>query len=96
MEISHSKQALAKKQLLLKEYPGLKLHFSELQNKIEMNPNDGTKELMVNHGGRSTPVRIMSAETEIFGGAASYSKELAAVYICSDDLAMGRIVQYLF
>ena len=39
MEISHSKLAFSKKQALLKEYPGLKRHFAELENVIkESNP----------------------------------------------------------
>jgi len=51
---------------------------------------------MVNKNGRSILVRVLSAQTEIFSGAISYSKELTAVYICSDDMTLGRIVQFLF
>jgi len=96
MKISHSNMATDKKQALLKEYPGLIRHFKELENAIKENPDAGTKEFMANRGGGSTPVRVLSAQTEIFSGAISYSKELTAIYICSDDMTLGRIVQYIF
>jgi len=96
MRVSHSDPAAAKKQALLDEYPGLSRHFEELENTIRDNPLAGAKELMVNKNGRSIPVRVLSAQTEIFSGAISYSKELTVVYICSDDMTLGRIVQFLF
>ena len=96
MRISHSNLAAARKQALLNEYPGLIRHFEELENAIRENPDAGRKEFMLNRSGGSTPVRVLSAQTEIFSGAISYSKELTVVYICSDDMTLGRIVQYLF
>jgi len=96
MKISHSNLAAARKQALLNEYPGLLRHFEELENTIIENPEAGVRELMANKGGSSTPVRALSAQTEIFSGAISYSKQLTVVYICSDDMSLGRIVQYLF
>jgi hypothetical protein len=96
MRISHSTLAAGRKQALLNEYPGLVRHFEELENTIKENPDSGTKELMPNRSGRSIPVRVLSAQTEIFSGAISYSKELTAIYICSDDMTLGRIIQYLF
>ena len=96
MQISHSNLASNQKEAFLKEFPGLKRHFSELEKEIQTNPKDGTKEIMMSGTGRGTLVRTMSAKTEIFGGVASYSKELVAVYICSDNFTMGRIIPFLF
>jgi len=96
MKISHSNLAADKKQALLAEYPGLIRHFYELENVIKTNPDIGAKELMPNKAGGNTPVRILSAQTDIFSGALSYSKELTVVYIYSDDMMNGRIIQYLF
>jgi hypothetical protein len=94
--ITYSELAGGRKQDLVKEYPGIARHFDELENEIEKNPAAGTQELMANTGGRATPVRTMSTQTEIFGGVVSYSKELIAVYVCSDDMTAIRIVQFLF
>jgi len=96
MTISHSKLANNQKKILLKKFPGLKRHFCDLEKELETNPDDGAKEIILSKNGRGIPVRIMSAETEIFSGVASYSKVLIAVYVCSDDFSLGRIIQYLF
>jgi len=96
MKISHSNLAAAKKRALLAEYPGLIRHFEELENAIKANPDKGTKEFMLNKAGNSVQVRVLNAQTEIFSGALSYSKELTVVYICSDDMANAHIIQYLF
>jgi hypothetical protein len=59
-------------------------------------PLSGRAELMANRKGQSTPVYCLTTETEIFGGAASYSKELIGVYVYSKNLQMVRIIQFLF
>jgi hypothetical protein len=71
---------------------GIARHFDELENEIEKSPTAGTQELMANTGGRATPVRTMSTQTEIFAGVVSYSKELIAVYVCSDDMTAIRFL----
>ena len=96
MKISLSKLANEQKKALIREFPGLRRHFSELEKAIETNPEDGNKEFVLTRTGRYMPVRTIGAVTEIFGGMASYSKELVAVYLCSEDFSLGRVVQYLF
>jgi hypothetical protein len=96
MKISHSETASDQKRTFIQEFPGLKRHFIDIEQEIQTNPENGTKETMMSKAGRGIQVRTMSAETEIFSGVISYSKELIAVYICTEDFSMGRIIQYLF
>ena len=76
MKITHSELASEQRKTLLKQFPGLERHFSELEKAVKANPDNGTKEIILSKTGYGIPVRTMSAETEIFGGVASYSKEL--------------------
>jgi hypothetical protein len=87
---------LEQKQSLINEYPGLGKHFSRLEDEIQSAPLSGTSELMANKKGQSTPVYYLATETEIFGGAASYSKELIGAYVYSEKLQTARIIQFLF
>jgi hypothetical protein len=96
IQISFSVLAQEQKRSLIREYPGLEKHFSRLEDEIRNNPLVGVPELMANRKGQSTPVYNLSAETEIFGGAASYSKELIGVYVFSEQLQTVRVIQFLF
>jgi hypothetical protein len=87
---------LEQKRSLIEKYPGLGKHFSHLEGVIGNAPLSGSVELMANKKGQSTPVHTLATETDIFSGAASYSKELIAVYIYSEKLQMARVVQFLF
>jgi hypothetical protein len=96
IQISFSTLAREQKRSLIKEYPGLERHFSRLEDEILCAPLSGTTELMANRKGQSTPVYCLATETEIFSGAASYSKELIGVYIYSENLQVVRMIQFLF
>jgi hypothetical protein len=96
IRISFSIPAREQKQSLIKEYPGLEKHFLRLEDEIQRRPLSGAVELMANKKGTSVPVYCLATETEIFGGAVSYSKELIGVYIYSEKLQMVRIIQFLF
>jgi hypothetical protein len=65
-------------------------------NKIQKKPFSGTVEFMANKKGTSVSVHCLATQTEIFGGAASYSKELIGVYIYSEKLQRVRMIQFLF
>jgi hypothetical protein len=96
IQIAFSILAQEQKQSFIKEYPGLEKHFSRLEDEIQRKPLSGAVEFMANKKGASVPVYCLATETEIFGGAASYSKELIGVYIYSEKLQMVRIIQFLF
>jgi hypothetical protein len=96
IQISFSDLALEQKRRLIEKYPGLGKHFSHLEGAIATVPLSGTVELMPNRNGQSIPVYTLAAKTEIFSGAASYSKELIGVYVYSKNLQMARVIQFLF
>jgi hypothetical protein len=96
IQISFSKRVLEQKRLLIEKYPGLEKHFSHLEDAIGSAPPSGAAELMVNKEGRSIPAYTLAAKTDIFSGAASYSKELIGVYVYSEKLQRAHIVQFLF
>jgi hypothetical protein len=96
IRISFSELAGEQKRLLIEEYPGLERHFTRLEDAVMNAPLSGASELMANRKGQSTPVYSLATETEIFGGAASYSKELIGIYIYSEKLQEVRIIQFLF
>jgi hypothetical protein len=96
IQLSFSPLAQEQKWSLIKEYPGLKKHFSCLEDKIQNKPLSGRGERIANRKGQSIPVYCLATETEIFSGAASYSKELIGVYVYSENLQMVHIIQFLF
>jgi hypothetical protein len=96
IQISFSDPALEQKQRLIEKYPGLERHFLHLEREIVAAPLSGVAEHILNTNGKSVPVYALAAETEIFSGAASYSKELIGVYAYSEKLQMARVIQFLF
>jgi hypothetical protein len=88
--------ASEQKRLLKEKYPGLEKHFSRLEEAIAANPLSGTAEQILSKNGRSIPAHSLAAKTEIFSGAASYSKELIGVYIYSAKHQIVRVIQFLF
>jgi hypothetical protein len=54
--------ASEQKEALIKEFPGLKRHFIELEEGIQTNPDAGNNEIMLSVAGHGTPVRTMGAE----------------------------------
>jgi hypothetical protein len=86
-----------RKQLLLKDYPGIGQHLGLLEDKIADDPLSGTKTIITSQGKKDIPALALSTETNFFSGAlAYYGKELTVVYICSGDLSSARIIQILF
>jgi hypothetical protein len=96
MKITFSPSSTARKQRLCDQYPGIERHFNELETRILKTPLSGTKMIIPSQGRKDIPAFALSTRTDIFSGAAKYSKELTGVYVYSEKLQTARVIQFLF